>query len=132
MPSSSTTIPQKVDNAFKTKDLPTATRAAQEYFDRAASEDYEGAYDLTSTKFRNSMTKRGYVRMQKACVKVSGLSGDVTGTRISGNTAHVRREVAGFTFGRTLTYEKGAWWIDPDEDSAGKSAEELIAKCKEG
>lgn len=121
---------QQPNNPYTAKTLRSAVRAAQEFSDRYASNRFDEAYDLMSSRMRKRISDQTYEAIQRACFVGQGPPVKVVGDRVVGDTAHVRYTIGGAFERGTLTYEAGAWWVDPTTEEMTMSPTEQIEHCR--
>lgn len=105
-----------------------AQASAQEYADRIQSEDYAGAWMLTSQQFQKNIPEDVFVMVNDTCT-LSGPKITAKGVRMDGEKAMIRLEVAGVSQSHSMAYEAGEWRMEPSAERKkdfGKKADEII------
>lgn len=93
------------------------TAAAQEAFDRYASSDFAGAWQMYTAAGRAAVTQADYVRLNTACPGLQRVQVHISAVRIEGDRATVRMQVGSLVDSYVLGYEGGAWLVEPTAEA---------------
>ncbi|RZU77616.1 hypothetical protein EV384_6347 [Micromonospora kangleipakensis] len=109
-----------------------AKTAAQKEFDAYAAGDWKGAWDLWTAEGKAAISRDEYARLHTECKTITGLTFEITGTRLEGEGKAVvtwkRSIVAGTA---DMRYEDGQWRYQPDADSMAdyaKGVDKVLAE----
>lgn len=133
-PPPATTSAASPTPAAEPRTADAARAAAQREFDAYAAGDWAGAWDLWTAAGKQAMPRADYVRLHTECKTLTGLTFEITGARLEGESKAIvtwKRSIAAGT--ATMVYEGGAWRYQPDPEAmAGyaKGIDKLIADKK--
>ncbi|MGE2719572.1 AMIN-like domain-containing (lipo)protein [Mycolicibacterium celeriflavum] len=96
--------------------LEAATAAAQEWADRQAAGDFDGAWLMMSGQVQGGISQADYVILSRECgTGVGDVPLTMTGVRMDGDVrAVVRAKPRGEPVQFTVVYESGKWLMAPD------------------
>ena len=111
-----------------------AEAVAQKYFDRSATGDVGGAWDLLSKRGKATHSRIDALRYQQACPgeQQAGWSVVITDVRMDGaDRAVMTVKVWAFTVSAIAVYEDGAWRYDPDDKQLVKMAKPVEQQIRD-
>jgi hypothetical protein len=107
---------QAAANGTEPKTIDGAKAAAQTLFDRFASGDFAGTWDMYTAAGQAAISKDDFVKLNDACSR-KGLAIQLTGARMDGaDHAIVIAKQLVATQSYTMVYENNAWKLDPAKE----------------
>ncbi|MCU7725070.1 hypothetical protein ODJ79_15190 [Actinoplanes sp. KI2] len=104
---------QAAANGTEPKTIDGAKAAAQTVFDRFASGDYAGTWDMYTAAGQAAISRDDFVKLNDACSR-RGLAIQLTGARMDdADHAIVIAKQMAATQSYTMVYENNAWRLEP-------------------